>query len=194
MTKILLTDVDDTLLHFGHQFEEWLKKHKNFQPVQRLIEVFHIPTWLDIAQEQADSLIHEFCNEQELYSTLPVYPDALEVLPILHSEGYRIEAITAVPDLPWVRKARQRNLEAHFGNIFSGLHLTGWERNAKHRVLDQFAPTIFIEDAAHHAEVGAEAGHTVLMLDRQYNRHVDRENVVRVQDWRDVWRYIHADK
>jgi FMN phosphatase YigB (HAD superfamily) len=192
MNKILLTDIDDTLLHFGHQFEEWLKEHKNFQPVQRLLEVFHIPSWLDIAQEQADNLIHEFCNHTELYSTLPVYFDALEVVPTLYQEGWRIEAITAVPDHKWVRESRQRNLQAHFGDIFSGLHLTGWERNAKRATLEQFEPTIFVEDAAHHAEVAAEVGHTVLMFDRKYNSHVEHENVIRVQDWRDVYRYIHS--
>lgn len=191
MDKILLTDIDDTLLHFGHQFETWLKEHKNFQPVQRLIEVFHIPTWLDIAQEQADNLIHEFCDNKEMYSTLPAYKDALEVLPTLHQAGWRIDAVTAVPDHGWVRESRMRNLEMHFGPIFTELHLTGWAKDGKRKVLQEYEPSFFVEDAAHHAETGADTGHTVLMLDRKYNNHVEHDNVVRVQDWRDVWRYIH---
>ncbi len=184
-SKIILTDIDDTLLCFSDPFQDWLQQ-RGYDSDKRLREVYHINKLVDVTDEEGLRLIYEFSteNDAENMATLPPEPDALEIVPRLYREGFRFVAISACVSSPQMRQQRIRNLERVFGFPWRDVSLVGL-RGSKEAHLHRYSPTYWVEDNHRHADIGAKLGHTAFLLDRLHNANAEPD-VIRVDDWHQI--------
>ena len=189
--KIILVDVDETLLHWKGTYSNFLVS-SDLRPESGSKPYSDIDYWLKVSKNEILDLLNKF-HDSESYSSLPPYKDALEVVRQLHEDGWKFVAITAVdPDENTV-KARWKNLCDCFGNAFVDLHCTGHEvgdRSNKKRYLNKYEPTWWIEDTFKHAEAGYEVGHRSILLNRQYNTQYEHHGIIRVDDWYEIYDII----
>lgn len=184
MSKLILTDVDDTILQFADPFQEWV--HARGVPTEgRFRDLYCVMTVVGIGHEDATKLINEYSTQPGIMDNLPPENDAAEVLPELYADGWRFVAITACVNTPEVIEARRRNLEKTFGFPFEELHCLGLHAEKKD-TLAQYPDAIWVEDNVSHAITGAQLGHRSFLLDRGYNRHMDHHSVERVPCWRTI--------
>jgi hypothetical protein len=185
--KILITDIDDTILVFGDAFQKWAVDVKGYTLLQDVRNGGSIQDALGIDIETMTQLVIEFSENPELFSTLEPEPDALIVIPEIYLMGYQLVAISSCVNSPEVVTGRRKNLEDAFGVPWLDVHCTGLLQ-PKESYLKLFQPTWWVEDNAGHALAGAKMGHTALLLDRPYNRKIEltSSNPTRVNNWYDV--------
>ena len=189
--KLILTDIDDTILKFADRFQEWVEA-KGYQTFGApLRDTGAIMTLIQKDRDEVDALVTEFSMSPDVMACLHPEPDALEVLPELHRMGYEFAAISSCVDGPYVTKMRRENVENVFGFSFRDVHCTGLLK-PKDGVLTQYEPTWWVEDNGHHATVGAALGHSSLLLDRPYNQSTECKmfNPLRVPDWYTIYDVI----
>lgn len=186
MQKLILTDIDDTILQFSNDFQRWATQERGCTFNHVLRDCGNIEAALGCDRDRSDALVTEFAEDPVLFSTLTPEPDALEVLPILHGMGYQFVAISSCVDGDVITEARRKNLEAVFGFAWPEVHCVGLLK-PKHAYLERYAPTWWVEDNANNAVVGAGIGHRSILLDRGYNRHqLADENPMRMTSWHDI--------
>lgn len=186
MTKLILTDIDDTILLFADTFQKWAVEEKGFTLTQSIRDGGSIQDAIGCHRDHVDELVVEFSNDPHWFSTIPPEPDAKDVLPILYDMGYQFVAISSCVDGPTVTARRRKNLEEAFGIPWLEVHCTGLLQ-PKRAYLEVFEPTWWVEDNSTHAMVGAELGHTTFLLDRAYNRDIEASmNPKRIKNWYDV--------
>ncbi len=71
-----------------------------------------------------------------------------------------------------------------------GVHLLG--SDYKLDKAKELSCNIFIEDNPDNAYQLATAGLTVLLIDNNYNRHIEHENIIRVKSWNDIKEFINS--
>lgn len=182
---ICLVDLDETSVQWSCHFQDWIET-KGYQPVGNLRETHSVENLIGVSREEAIRLTNEFNMSDHLRNQLPE-PDALEVLPQLHKDGWKFVAITACGIDPGLRVRRREHLEEIFGFTWE-VH-TVVLHEPKREILKLFEPTVWVEDNKAHAQDGAALGHRAFLLDRPYNQNSD-ETVTRVRDWHDIARAI----
>lgn len=185
--KLILTDIDDTLLKFADHFQEWAEA-EGHQTYGRLRDTGSIQMLLRYDRARVDDLVTEFSVKH--LGDLHPEEDALEVIPELRKMGYEFVAISSCVDGPVMTKMRHDNLERVFGFPFRDVHCTGLMR-PKEDFLKAHEPTWWIEDNPHHAHVGSGLGHISMLLDRPYNQAAEVE-AIRVRDWYAIHGIIHT--
>src|SRR6478752_3246810 len=183
--KLILTDIDDTILRFGDSFQDWVEA-KGLTTYGRLRDLCCVEDFLGCDRPRANELITECSLDPAFMENLRPEPDALEYLPKLHAEGWRFIAITSCVNDDGVAEMRAKNIKQAFGFEFEDVLCTGLLQ-PKAEFLARFDPTYWVEDNAHHAVVGADLGHTSILLDRPYNRHLDGPSPIRVNDWEEIY-------
>jgi hypothetical protein len=185
--KLILSDIDDTVLRFADAFQNWVVNVKGYTPIQSVREGGSIQDAIGIDVETMTELVVEFSEDPICFSTIEPEPDALKVIPILHKMGYQFVAVSSCVDGPAVTAGRRKNLEEAFGVPWLDVHCTGLLLPKK-SYLERFDPTWWVEDNAGHALAGAEIGHKTLLIDRPYNHEVVLPigNPTRVKSWFDV--------
>lgn len=183
--KIIITDVDDTILNYVTPFREWMSK-KGYEPVIPIGTFYDLAKVYDLEEDKALSLIDEFTHSEE-FENLKPEPCARLILPDLYVEGYRFVAITAVTNTPEIQKRRMSNLESAFGFQFEDCICTGLRQPKtphlhKYRGKSEF----WIEDNLHHAIDGAKMGHKTYLLDKTYNQCDQNHNFKRIKNWHDI--------
>jgi hypothetical protein len=195
--KLILTDIDDTVLKFGDKFQSWCVS-KGLPTFGNLRDLCSIEEFLQIEREIATDLVIEFSSSPDQMPFLEPEECALEFVPKLYAEGWQFTAISSCLDTPEVVVWRRENLERVFGIPFVDVHCTGLLK-PKHDYLSRYDSTVWVEDNAFHATVGAGMGHRTFLLDRQYNRPgqihpgagLTGENVPkRVKDWGAIYNAI----
>ena len=181
--KIILTDIDDTLLKFAEPFQNWTIEKKGFDYLKFIRDCSSIDQAINCKPEDIDPLILEFSHLPR-FLDLPPEPCAQHVLPVLHRMGYQFVAISACLTSPTIAAGRRRNLERCFGVPFIAVHCIGLH-NSKTEVLSAYEPTLWVEDNRVQALAGAAVGHETLLLDRVSNRS-DAINLTRIKDWHAV--------
>lgn len=183
MNKLILTDVDETILRFADPFQDWIEA-RGFKTNGRLRDIYNIEHWIGIDHDTALELMDEF-GRTEAMKNQPPEECALKVLPRLHSAGYRFAAITACGTSLAFQKQRHRTLEATFGVPFADVHVVA-TRGSKREHLESYPEAIWVEDSFNHAVVGAETGHRTFLLTRPYNVGLAHAGVTRVANWYDI--------
>lgn len=178
--KVILTDVDGTVLNMDTAFERFMAE-QGYPALSRMREHYSIARAFGITEHDASHAVREFFRHP-LMATLDPEPCAAKVLPDLYRDGWRFVAITAAPNDPKVIAARRSNLEEAFGFEWDAVHCVGLH-GEKRTTLLAYKPSVWVEDHFINGVVGAETGHRVFLLDRPYSRDRSHPEVIRVPDW-----------
>lgn len=189
MTKLILTDIDDTVLNYVTPFRAWMED-RGHHPVRPYGEVYNLGQIYGMDDDKAISLIEEFTHS-EVFGNLKAEPCALEVLPQLKNAGYRFVAISATVKTDENRDRRMKNLANEFGFEFEDCFCTGL-RLPKTPYLESYRgkSDLWVEDNAVHAVDGAAMGHRSILLTRLYNADFEHPNVTRVDNWHEIFEFV----
>lgn len=179
MSKLILTDIDETVLMFADPFHDWMAA-RGVVGDGRLRDNYCLTKTFGIPRDEVHGVLAEFALGDGWVSRLPPEVCAKEVLPDLYKRGFRFVGITAV-DEP-VHDRRMENLEREFGFAFEALHCVGLG-GSKRDVLSRYPSSVWVEDHWGHALDGAIIGHKSFILTRAYNQHENDPRVTRVADW-----------
>lgn len=183
--KTILTDVDGVLLNWYQGFVNWYNTTYNADieciPGGLLPQFGEDRDWELRVVNEFNSLPYEFGN-------LPVFEDAVHAVRGLHILGWRFVAITACINTPDLWNARWNQLERVFPGVFSELHHT--EHHSKCAWLKNYHPTWWIEDTWHNAQLGADAGHSVLFVDRWSGHQQEDARIRVVSSWQECYDII----
>lgn len=181
--KLILTDVDDTVLKFADHFQAYVES-RGIPTYGELRTVYSLEPFLRMDREETRKLLREYSHDTEGYQ--PPEECAAEVLPELYKAGYRFVAITACGLDPLFRLKRKRHLEEVFGFRWEDVHVVDL-LTTKVPILREFSPSVWVEDSWHHAVDGAGLGHTSYVVSRPYNEvTAQHPEIKRVADWREI--------
>lgn len=183
-SRLVICDLDETLLNFTDPFEKWLVG-RGWELREKMRDVYDLTRILDVKLDRVLEILEEFQTTEEAFRMLEPEPCAAVVLPQLHAQGYRFIAISAAFSTPDVRDYRAENLKNAFGFEFEDVILTGL-RGDKEPILALHQPAIWVEDNFKHAVTGAELGHKTFMITRGYNVGKEHPLVTRVDSWHDI--------
>jgi beta-phosphoglucomutase-like phosphatase (HAD superfamily) len=180
--KVILTDIDGTLLNFDAAFESWMRRQGFPKHVQTSDQYALGPSYR-MTEVRILALLAQFFDETHAARMEPL-PCAAEIVPRLHREGWKFVAISASPNSRAVISRRRENLRAAFGFDFAAVWHLGFKAN-KMPMLRSFTRSVWVEDHLDHALAGWKVGHRTFLLDRPYNsdRSPNVRFVGRVPDW-----------
>jgi hypothetical protein len=188
--KLILTDLDETVLNWQEPFEVWIRKYTNYFPKGSIVDCRNLEQWLNVSYEESHKLIAEF-NRTLYFGALDPVLEAEKYIPMLYKEGFRFIGITAVDNDYWTQHTRRKNLEFLFPKAFIGIHCNGIGE-PKDACLKLYRPTWWVEDKMRHAKVGAELGHKSFLMDYHFNENEHHPLVKRVKSWKDIY-YCFTD-
>jgi uncharacterized protein len=187
-------DIDDTLISLReHAFHIYNKKLKQNVP----IDVFHTIKTLEIHepfglstkegnQLWADSM------EEIYFSDCPAYPDAVEVLQELHSQGHEIYYITARPanhceqTKKWVEEA---GFPVHDGRFFCGM-----KDEEKIHTIKELNLDYYFDDKPNVLETLTKESVQLYVRDQSYNQHMDFPRLTNWADLKDIIKKHNENK
>lgn len=187
-SKLILTDVDEVLLHWTGAFTRFIKEHHDIIP-SRVRDDHYIAKWLEIHPDEAFAMVKEF-NSSDDFGMLEPFDSAQSVLGKLSDEGFRFVAITSCSSDGIVERLRRQNLVYYFGNIFEEVHCLDFDDD-KGRVLSRYPKAIWVEDSMDWAVRGADLGHATFLIDHEHNKSLVHPHIMRVKDWNTIYRHIH---
>ncbi len=186
--KLLCTDIDDTILQCADFLQQFLEEEFGLFSEHRLKDHHNIPKLFNLSQERTLEFVAAF-HRSKIFGQLPPLPCAAVVLPELHRAGYEFVAITACLGEPETVQARLNNLHDAFGFEWRAVHCIGL-KSTKADVLNDYPASIWVDDLAHHAEAGIEAGHQSFLIDKPYNQMDIHPEVIRVTDWHELMKFL----
>ncbi len=181
--KYILTDVDNVLLDFSHQFEEWVIK-KDIPIIKGQLQKTYTFESMFHTDQDYRKLIDEFYNCEYTMSTFKEYRECSKPINDLKNMGYTFVAITACDDKDHMTKSRAENIANLMGFSFEDVHVVGFN-SSKEFALSQYGPSIWVEDTIEHAIKGAELGHRTFLIDHEYNKNKNGP-FTRVNNWYDI--------
>jgi FMN phosphatase YigB (HAD superfamily) len=184
MNKVLLTDLDDTVLHWNSQFYPFLEK-KGY--AKRSGEYFHF-NFKNLSHTKLDDLILEF-QHSNFFQGLDAFECAVDVLPQFKMEGWAVIGISAARNTDIALANRHINLKESLDNIFDHVFHTD-DHFGKRQYLEKYPNSIWVEDNVHNALMGARYGHKTFLMDQPHNRDCTSKLVTRVNSWDEIWDYV----
>lgn len=202
MQKLILVDVDDTLLDWFTPFQMFVHdlgyETHDFDPVQ-----WDLEHWFkDLKGKTVMDLVREF-NASDRFKYLKAFSDASLAVDALARQGYTfipISSCTAgsAEEQTKTHRMREENLygvftKKPFGFGIKCLPLGG----SKKEILSQFEPAYWVEDNYDNALTGAAHGHHSFLLTRPHNEGKASPvlaNFQRVGNWYDIYRHIVTSK
>lgn len=188
MNKLILTDVDDTVLEYATPFQDWLASYKGITSTERLRDRYSVEKSFDVTRERAIELMTEYTP---FMTDQPAEPCAAEVLPRLYRDGWRFVAITACGLSEEFRRQRLATLEKAFGFPWDAIHVVDL-RTPKTTYLRRYTPSIWVEDNLDHAIDGSKLNHNSFLLNRAYNDAEVPKGVTRVRDWHEIAEHLRG--
>lgn len=183
--KIILTDVDDTILQFSEAFQNWAIS-KGYEIKSCIHNVGTVEDSLGISFNEAYPIIIDFLNSPE-FGQIPPEPCAADVLPLLHKDGFRFVAITACEPSITTIALRHKNLSEAFGFEFDDVFISGFKTGiGKRPYLEKYKPTLWVEDSFAHSQLGADLGHNSALITRAINKSLHDPRILRVNTWHDI--------
>lgn len=184
MEKILISDIDSTLLDFNSKWEIFVAERGVAIPYEGFLQGHcRLTDALGLDEEVEMNLVYEFFDSEHFYD-LPAVKGAREALQRLYSAGWQFIAVSACPNGESVSEGRKRNLEAVLGVPFLAVHTTG-VGGGKRAALAQFAPTVWVEDHFENAVTGHELGYRTFLINQLHNNHHDAP-MTRVDTWGEI--------
>lgn len=186
MEKMILTDVDETLLNWSGGFKAFASKKLN-RPIRGQSGDWDMSGWLGTTKAEAEAMVTEFNEGDFLFGTLKPLPHAKAAVKTLADKGYSFVAITSCSPSPITHALRKANLYNVFGDVFTEVVcLALGESKLPH--LKRFGPAHWVEDKFSNAIHGLEAGHTSYMIRAHHNLKFEAEKAPLnwVNDWREI--------
>ena len=179
--NVLITDIDEVVLQWRPSFIRYLDDrnipHDRSDKAKRFDELLGPDVW---------KLITDFNTNYDLFSVLPAYRDADQILPLFKDRGWKVIGLTAAGTHPTTIAARKENLNTLFPGIFDAIHHVDYQ-DGKGKWLKHYPKGLFVDDVWHHIET-AIPHHTCFHMPRVWDREMRHDDVHRVEDWWDVWR------
>lgn len=174
-------DIDGTITE-PYYFLELTNKYFNKNIKKEQVTQYALDKVFGVTMEAFDVFYEKY--KYELHSTQTIRSQCREVLDRLSHQNNL-----------YIISAREKSMESFTCKFlkdnlipFDEIYLLGSHNKlAKAKELNSH---IFIEDSYSNAKYLAESGFKVLLLDTYYNRYEDMENIIRVQDWKDIEKYI----
>jgi len=187
MNKLILTDVDGTLVDFATAFHDWMEEAGH--PCNgSLHDTFEIHDVFGCDVEEANRQVELFCSSP-VFAQLQPLAGSQEAVARLRAEGWGFVAITSCAASPEAVRMRRENLRRLYQIdevIFAGL------MGAKADILRRYPASIWVDDHLKHIREGIDTSHKCFVIDREYNRVSDipQDQYVRVKDWSDIVSWI----
>jgi len=147
MKKIIALDVDGVLLDFHQSYRlAWQRAFGELPELKDPLAYWPMERWHVRRLEGNGIAQFRACFDQELWSTIPALPGALEACHQLSNAGYELVCVTAVPEQ--FLDARIQNLrDAGFPiqSVIATSH-EGATVSPKAEALKQLNPVAFVDD------------------------------------------------
>jgi uncharacterized HAD superfamily protein len=186
---ILLTDVDGVLLDWVKTFGEYAKA-QGYNLRQEHPTTWEMTEWFGADIDTIRRLITEM-NSSKIFAEIPPFEDAMKVLPKL-AEKYDLVAITCCSDDATTVARRKKNLEV-LKVDFKDVHCLKFTESKKD-LLSSYHTTLWVEDRFEGAKSGVETGHKSFLINRPYNLHENHDEIVKVDSWHQIQKFLRLKK
>lgn len=184
---VLLTDVDGVILDWVKTFGEYAVS-RGFTLRMEHPKTWEMTEWFGATTEQIRELISDM-NSSAIFESIPAFPDAQKVLPIL-AEKYDLVAITSCSSDALTVERRIKNLEL-IDVKFKDVHCLDFNVSKKD-LLSAYPTTLWVEDRFEGAESGVETGHKSFLINRSYNLNQFHQKIVKVDSWHQIHSLLKA--
>jgi len=188
--KIILVDCDGVLLDWFAIYQIWMR-NKGYEILEG-VNNYDVAKCYGIDRSESKKLVR-FFNESANMCCLPPLRDAVKYIRKIHEEkGYVFHCITSLSTDPYAVRLREQNIKKLFGETAFDQILcldTGADKDeALLPYLD--SGCIWVEDKVKNAELGDRMGLTALLMDHEYNKDCDNEDISRVKNWKEIYEMI----
>lgn len=180
---ILLCDIDEVVLQWKPAFDDYLVSlgyDHDRASTANFDELIGNEVW---------EHLRYFNTHPELFSSLPLYRDAQQILPAFKDRGWEIIGITAAGTHPATIEARARNISSLLPGVFTTIHHVEYH-DGKEKWLAHYPRGVWVDDVWHHIEAGMPY-HDCFHMPRVWDRDMSHPEVKRVENWWEVWRHIY---
>jgi len=188
--KVILTDIDGVVFNWHKQFVNWMEM-QGYSSTGITHHESDIHLEFGISFNEAQIKKEEF-NTSMIASTLEPWKDSVEYINKLYNEGWRFIGITSFSDKPIGQYYRYLNLEDYFPTDCFGTMIFLTAGEGKEEVLEKFKDTNlwFIDDRIINVNTAYNIGLKPLLMEHDYNMHYKRDNVQKVDTWKQIYQII----
>jgi len=187
-------DLDDVLADFLGSFINYYNLRFRTAYTKEDFTDFNLSKVLSMDQESTQKLISDFWHRSCLSSKIKPIEGSVENLNKLKYFG-ELNIITSRQ-----QKLKEKTIdwvEEYFKNVFKEIYFSNhayfeYKGLPKSGICKQTKTEFFIEDCPDYAIDCAEKEINVLLLDKPYNKHVERKNITRVYSWNGITDYFTA--
>ena len=193
--KLILTDVDGVLLNWRDAMNAHIRTCYDYHVQEVPDDLWSEPfIWNDdiYAAGLGDNATLDAFNSGPMFSAMHPHADAIEVLPRLHRNGWRIVGITSAGGDAMTAYRRRANLDAVFGPIFESVICLP-PHTDKTPYLRTFPRGVWVEDTPKNALAGLECGHVPFLMTGREVPEVPDPRIRRVDTWREIASVLDAE-
>ena len=203
--RIILTDVDGVLLEWEHHFTKWMLQKTLFDDrgaryhPHRLLPDKQDTYWMEerfgLTKNEIRIQIREFNRSAWMGTQRPMLGSQTWVK-LLAAEGWTFIPITSQTSDKPAQELRKRRLGELFGeHVFTNYHILGTGAD-KDSALAEFHNTglYWVEDKPANAVAGLKYGLKPILIDHPYNRDLNHDGIIRVNNWQDIHKILSGRK
>jgi len=203
--RIILTDVDGVLLEWEHHFTKWMLQKTLFDDrgsryhPHRLLPDKQDTYWMEerfgLTKNEIRIQIREFNRSAWMGTQRPMLGSQTWVK-LLAAEGWTFIPITSQTSDKPAQELRKRRLGELFGeHVFTNYHILGTGAD-KDSALAEFHNTglYWIEDKPANAVAGLKYGLKPILIDHPYNKDLNHDEIIRVNNWQDIHKILSGRK
>ena len=203
--RIILTDVDGVLLEWEHHFTKWMLQKTLFDDrgsryhPHRLLPDKQDTYWMEerfgLTKNEIRIQIREFNRSAWMGTQRPMLGSQTWVK-LLAAEGGTFIPITSQTSDKPAQELRKRRLGELFGeHVFTNYHILGTGAD-KDSALAEFHNTglYWVEDKPANAVAGLKYGLKPILIDHPYNKDLNHDGIIRVNNWQDIHKILSGRK
>ena len=203
--RIILTDVDGVLLEWEHHFTKWMLQKTLFDDrgaryhPHRLLPDKQDTYWMEerfgLTKNEIRIQIREFNRSAWMGTQRPMLGSQTWVK-LLAAEGWTFIPITSQTSDKPAQELRKRRLGELFGeHVFTNYHILGTGAD-KDSALAEFHNTglYWVEDKPANAVAGLKYGLKPILIDHPYNKDLNHDGIIRVNNWQDIHKILSGRK
>jgi len=203
--RIILTDVDGVLLEWEHHFTKWMLQKTLFDDrgsryhPHRLLPDKQDTYWMEerfgLTKNEIRIQIREFNRSAWMGTQRPMLGSQTWVK-LLAAEGWTFIPITSQTSDKPAQELRKRRLGELFGeHVFTNYHILGTGAD-KDSALAEFHNTglYWVEDRPANAVAGLKYGLKPILIDHPYNKDLNHDGIIRVNNWQDIHKILSGRK
>tara|TARA_E500000178_G_scaffold356478_1_gene434691 strand:+ start:5378 stop:5959 length:582 start_codon:yes stop_codon:yes gene_type:complete len=186
--KLILVDCDGVLLDWKYAFYKYMNEN-GYTVIEE--GVYDVAQTFGVTKEDSKRLVRQF-NESARIGFLPGLRDAIKYVKKLHSEGYVFHCITSLSTDYYAGKLREQNLERLFGkDVFERVVCLDCGADKDDGLLPyKESGCIWVEDKPSNAELGLELGLRSILIEHDFNKDYENNNLVIVKNWKEIYESI----